>query len=103
MNVTVYARTYGGAGGGGDGAVYITTTPYSPTRGQPNTGGGGGGSSGRSFSGAPYASAAGGSGIVVIRYPANFAQAKSTTGSPLTYKTGFYRVYVFVASGTITF
>jgi hypothetical protein len=45
----------------------------------------------------------GGSGIVIIRYPASFAPARLTTGSPLTYKTGFYRVYVFNASGTITF
>jgi hypothetical protein len=29
--------------------------------------------------------------------------ARLTTGSPLTYKTGFHRVYVFNASGTITF
>jgi hypothetical protein len=57
-----------------------------------NTGGGGGGGGG-----------SGGSGIVVIRYPSYLAQAKSTTGSPTTYIAGSYRVYVFYASGTITF
>jgi hypothetical protein len=46
---------------------------------------------------------AGGSGIVVIRYPAYFGQATATTGSPQTYIAGAWRVYVFVASGTITF
>jgi hypothetical protein len=46
---------------------------------------------------------AGGSGIVVIRYPSYLAPATSTTGSPETYVTGFWRVYRFVASGTITF
>jgi hypothetical protein len=30
-------------------------------------------------------------------------QATSTTGSPTTYIAGPYRVYVFYASGTITF
>jgi hypothetical protein len=46
---------------------------------------------------------AGGSGIVIIRYPSYLAQAASTTGSPETYVAGAWRVYRFVASGTITF
>jgi hypothetical protein len=45
----------------------------------------------------------GGSGIVVLRYPSYLKQAASTTGSPTTYIAGPYRVYVFYASGTITF
>jgi hypothetical protein len=45
----------------------------------------------------------GGSGIVIIRYPSYLAPATSTTGSPSTYISGQYRVYRFVASGTITF
>jgi hypothetical protein len=49
------------------------------------------------------AGGAGGSGIVVIRYPSYLAPATSTTGSPETYTTGGWRVYRFVASGTITF
>ena len=65
-----------------------------------NTGsGGGGGGNGGTYG----ASGAGGSGIVVIRYPAYQVQATSTTGSPTTYIAGPYRVYVFYASGTITF
>jgi hypothetical protein len=63
-----------------------------------NTGGGGGG--------VAYGSSTiglGGSGIVVIRYPSYLAPATSTTGSPQTYVTGSWRVYVFNASGTITF
>jgi hypothetical protein len=48
-------------------------------------------------------SGSGGSGIVVIRYPSYLAPATSTTGSPETYVTGPWRVYRFVASGTITF
>jgi hypothetical protein len=46
---------------------------------------------------------AGGSGIVVIRYPSYLVPAASTTGSPEMYVAGAWRVYKFVASGTITF
>jgi hypothetical protein len=60
-----------------------------------NTGGGGG--SGQLSAGA------GGSGIVVIRYPSYLAQATSTTGSPTYYQAVGYNVYVFNSSGTITF
>jgi hypothetical protein len=50
-----------------------------------------------------YSGGAGGSGIVILRYPSYLAPATSTTGSPETYTTGGWRVYKFVASGTITF
>jgi hypothetical protein len=63
----------------------------------PNTGGGGGG--GYQYS----AGGAGGSGIVILRYPSYLAPATSTTGSPETYVAGFWRVYCFIVSGTITF
>jgi hypothetical protein len=48
-------------------------------------------------------SGAGGSGVVIIRYPSYLAPATSTTGSPKMNVTGGWRVYTFVASGTITF
>jgi hypothetical protein len=63
-----------------------------------NTGGGGGGAGN-----GVYAGSAGGSGIVVIRYPSYLGPAAATTGSPQTYVAGAWRVYVFIASGTITF
>jgi hypothetical protein len=63
-----------------------------------NSGSGGGGDSNGAGGGG-----AGGSGVVVLRYPSYLAPATSTTGSPETYVTGFWRVYRFVASGTITF
>jgi hypothetical protein len=88
----------GGGGGGGSGGLANTIRP---TTGLANTGGGGGGGSADGTN--VQNGAVGGSGIVVIRYPASFAAARLTTGSPLIYKTGFYRVYVFNASGTITF
>jgi hypothetical protein len=45
----------------------------------------------------------GGSGIVIIRHPSYLLPAVSTTGSPEIYTIGAWRVYKFVASGTITF
>jgi hypothetical protein len=67
------------------------------TTGLANTGGGGGGG-GRNTTGG-----AGGSGIVILRYPSYLAPATSTTGSPEMVVSGGWRVYTFVASGTITF
>jgi hypothetical protein len=46
---------------------------------------------------------AGGSGIVVIRYPNTYPTAISTTGSPTVANTGGYRIYTWTSSGTITF
>jgi hypothetical protein len=66
-----------------------------------NTGGGGGARSGEGA--ASLSSGAGGSGIVVLRYPSYLAPAEATTGSPQTYIAGPYRVYVFTSSGSITF
>jgi hypothetical protein len=45
----------------------------------------------------------GGSGVVVVRYPNNFKDAASTTGSPTFTNTGGYKIYKFTSSGTITF
>jgi hypothetical protein len=47
------------------------------------------------------AGGAGGSGIVVIRYPAYLAPATAVGAN--TYISGPYRVYVWVSSGSITF
>ncbi len=57
------ALVYGGLGGGGTAGTYTTAA----TAGTPNTGGGGGGGEHASYS-AGYNGAAGGSGIVIIRY-----------------------------------
>ena len=47
--------------------------------------------------------AAGGSGIVIIRYEDTYPLATSTTGSPTVTNPTGYRVYTFTASGSITF
>ena len=77
----------GGSGGGTSG----------PTSGGYYNGGGGGGS------GIGYATGAGGSGIVIIRYPDTYLPATATTGSPTITVTGGYRIYKFTGSGSITF
>jgi hypothetical protein len=82
----------GGAGGGGSGGAWGSTPITLPGAGFANTGGGGGGSD---------VSASGGSGIVVIRYPAYLAPATAVGAN--TYISGPYRVYVWVSSGSITF
>jgi hypothetical protein len=85
-----------GSAGGGNGIGWSTLLGSTALA---NTGSGGGGAA-TGLGGAGYA---GGSGIVIIRYPSYLAPATSTTGSPETYVSGNYRVYKFVASGTITF
>jgi hypothetical protein len=90
----------GGDAGGRGGVASVATGQLAGYSGFANTGGGGGGGF---YAGDSNAGGAGGSGIVVIRYPSYLAPATSTTGSPETYVTGGWRVYKFVASGTITF
>jgi hypothetical protein len=58
-------------------------------------GGGGGGQNNFPFTGGN-----GGSGLVIIRFPSNFAAA-DTTGS--YSEIGGNRVYTFTGSGTLTF
>jgi hypothetical protein len=91
-------------GGGNGGYQGPSTLRQEPGGGAPNTGAGGGGAGTyNGASGVGQAGAAGGSGVVVIRYPAYLSAAASTTGSPVTYIAGPYRVYVFNSSGSITF
>jgi hypothetical protein len=88
-----------GTAGGGNGGIKSGTGTVNPpaTTGTANTGGGGGGAT------QGVGAAAGGSGIVILRYPSYLAPATSTTGGPEMYVAGAWRVYKFVASGTITF
>jgi hypothetical protein len=44
----------------------------------------------------------GGSGIVIIAYPVNYAAA-ITTGSPTVTVSGGNRIYQFTGNGSITF
>jgi hypothetical protein len=97
--------SFGGGGGGGNGGrIFYATGGYiAGQSGLPNTGGGAGGTT-YALSGPVLPGASnGGSGIVVIRYPSYLAPATSTTGSPEMIIVGAWRVYTFIASGTITF
>jgi hypothetical protein len=47
--------------------------------------------------------AAGGSGIVIIRYADTFAPAAATTGSPTYSISGGNNIYIFNTTGSITF
>ena len=86
----------GGIGGGGNAA----TNNESLAAATANTGGGGGGNASAlaSFG----TGGAGGSGVVIIRYPDVYSAARSTTGSPTITVSGGYRTYKITSSGTIT-
>ena len=88
------AGSYGGSsvGGGGAGGT-------SPVAGTVNTGGGGG----AGVSTVSSAGAGGGSGVIIIRYPNTYDDAKVTTGSPTYTNIGGYKTYKFTSSGSITF
>ena len=88
-NAGVASGGVGGVGGGGTGATGTGTA----SAGSANTGGGGGGRSVYNTGGG----AAGGSGIVVVRYPGN---VQFYTGGAITYVNG-YIVHIFYASGTL--
>ncbi len=77
----------GGTGGGGNGQK-----GNSPTAGTANTGGGGGAGDGNS--------AAGGSGIIILRMP-TASYSGSVTGSPTVATDGSDTVISFTSTGTI--
>jgi hypothetical protein len=83
----------GGVGGGGAGSNSQTVAG---TPGQQNTGGGGGGVW---DNGASYPTGAGGSGIVIISYPDNYAALTTTSGSPTVSTSGSGSLYLNNPSG----
>jgi hypothetical protein len=54
-----------------------------------------------SGNGGSSASQAGGSGIIVLRYPDSNKEATVVTGSPAVSVSNGYRVYTFTGSGSI--
>ena len=67
-----------------------------------NTGGGGGGSGCQMNGTADAIGANGGSGIVVVRYPSIYEAATVTGSSVAQSVSGGYRIYQFLASGSIS-
>lgn len=94
---------FGGEGGGGNGSGVLGDYTTSANNANTNSGGGGGGGSRRVDGGTPGGGGSGGSGIVIIRYPATFADAASTTGTPTYTNSGGFKIYTWTGSGTITF
>ena len=93
----------GGLGGGGNGGGGPSSVTYNAEAGTANTGGGAGGVGANVTS----AGKAGGSGVVILRYPSNFqlnigAGLTQSTGSPFTESGS--KVSVFTAgTGTVSF
>ena len=104
-----FYRGFGSAGGGNaDPKSYAYGIRHSRGAGsssaKSNTGGGGGGGASDGNANATVGPAGnGGSGVVVLRYPSVYAPASAVTGSPTTYVYQNQRVYIFNASGSITF
>ena len=91
----------GGVGGGGAGGnVTSSSTTTNAIAGTVNTGGGGGGCS-RSTA-TVGTGQAGGSGIVIIRYPNTFKDAVSVSNGTKTTANS-HTIYTFTTSGSITF
>lgn len=88
------ARGTGGLGGGGNG----NSGSGNGTAGTTNTGGGGGGGGYSSLTG--YA---GGSGIVILRYPLIYMKATNLVGNPTYSTANGYRIYTFTSSGSLIF
>lgn len=89
----------GGPGGNGGGGAGGSPSSRNGTAGTANTGGGGGGGSGgpQGSSGTPGDGAAGGSGIVIVRY----LGVQRATGGTVT-SSGGYTYHTFTSSGTYT-
>ena len=85
-----------GKAGGGIGAMYVAGS--NAGAGQANTGSGGGGGCHPGTS--TGASGAGGSGVVIIRYPGSTAVA---TGGTIVDTSGGYVTHIFKTTGTFSF
>jgi hypothetical protein len=87
----------GGAGGGG----FSAPSSSNAGDGAANTGGGGGG--GGNGATTANVSGAGGSGIVIIRYPQINSAPALVTGSPQVRYADGYQIYIWTSSGSIIF
>jgi hypothetical protein len=106
-NYSPNSVSFGGGGGGGNGgsAAVGTYFLYSAKPGQANTGGGAGAPGASNSASYPTYGQPGGSGIVIIRYPANYSAPTAFGGSyvPRVLYNNGYQVYIWTNSGTVTF
>jgi hypothetical protein len=93
--------SYGGGANNGNGA-YNGSDVGVPVAGKVNQGGGGGGSGG-SGNGTNPGGSAGGSGVVIVRFPTTATSdfTISTTGSPFSWTNNGFSVYMYNSSGTL--
>ena len=84
--------TLGGVGGGGSGGRYVNTN--APARNGASNSGGGGGGAANEYN---FTTGAGGSGIVIVRYPGN---VQFYTGGAVTYANG-HVVHTFYVTDTL--
>jgi hypothetical protein len=92
---------YASAGGGQGGLPTNDNFRGNGVDGLAGTGGGGGGGA-KSAGGSPIGGS-GGSGIVVIRYPQEFAPPVMVTGSPQVEYAHGYQIYIWTSSGSVIF
>ena len=98
-NVRGGSGALGGFGGGGKGQDATNSIP--PENGTNGLGGGGGAAAGSNPSfgaGTTLTSGAGGSGVVIVRYP---GPQKATGGNTIT-QVGGYTIHTFTSTGTFT-
>ena len=93
------ATSAGGSGGGGIGG---SVNSNNCTVGSPNTGGGGGGA-GTWSTGGPFTGCAGGSGIVIVRYPVTNDGTLTNMASPATPTSGWQNEEMCVAGKCLAF
>lgn len=98
-NTITGANVYYASGGSGGIGTGGATPVASRFAGNVNTGGGG---AGGTYAAGQQDGLAGGSGVVVLRYPSSYADPLAITGSPTVTTANGYKVYVFTSSGTIT-
>ena len=97
-----FVPSYPASAGGGNSGYAESSTVNTPSgNGLSGTGGGGGGGGNNNTAG--QIGGNGGSGIVIIRYPATQSAPTATTGNPqINYADG-YQIYTWTSSGTVTF
>jgi hypothetical protein len=94
------------AGVGKSSSITGSSVTYSTGGTYPNTGTAINGTANTGDGGSGHyqaTSGAGGSGVVVLRYPTTFLPASSVTGTPIVTEVSGFRIYRFTGSGSITF
>ena len=101
-NRTGQGQGLGGNGGGGNGSSVYAGGAQQAINGGTNTGGGGGGSSLNSSNNAWNIAASGGTGVVILRYPAGYTASSTLTHVDATVSGSTDRFITITGTGTGT-